>query len=207
MATILLLLVLQTQLTGSQSSQGIGSIAGVVLDTAGRPLAGAVVSIAAASRSVRTDSLGWYRLDKVPATGVGIVAWAYGHKTVMRDTVVRRGEVIHVDFVLHLLANGGLIPAGAIIGVVRDTAGRPVSTASVVLTGLSLGTMTDSLGRYHFDSVPVGPMHLWVRHIGYRGVKVDTTVAAGQPLWIDFVLREETFRLAPLAITSRLHLE
>lgn len=50
MPTILLVLALQTQVTGS--------IIGVVADTIGKPLADAVVSIAGATEHVRTDLVG-----------------------------------------------------------------------------------------------------------------------------------------------------
>jgi len=111
---------------------------------------------------------------------------------------LRRGQELHVDFVLPAITNDGVIPAGSVFGAIRDSAGHPVASTSVVLRGLSRGTITDSLGHYHFDSVPAGPVLLLVRRVGYRGVQKDTVVAAGQQLWMDFVVRTETFRLAPV---------
>lgn len=205
MPTILLLLVLQTQVTGSPigGPQPTGSIAGVVRDTAGHPLADAVISIAVGSRRVRTDSLGRYHMDGVPVGPVDLMAWAYRHKTMQTDTVVRRGEELHVDFVLHPLFNEGVIPAGAVFGVVRDTAGRPVPGVSLFIGGLPRAAGTDSLGQYHFDWVPVGPARVVARRLGYKSVWVDTTIVTGQQLWVDFVLHTQAVKIQYIGVRQR----
>lgn len=59
---------------------------------------------------------------------------------------------------------------GAIEGVVRDTAGRPVAWAQVVAHGAGAGggAHTDSLGRYRIGSLPAGRIAVLVRRVGYR---------------------------------------
>ena len=104
---ILLVLALQTQVTGS--------ISGVVRDFTGKPLDDAVVSIQSASRYARTDSTGAYRLDAVPAGTVHMMAWALGHETENLDQVVTGGQQLRVDFVLRERQNT-VFPAGSGMG-------------------------------------------------------------------------------------------
>lgn len=190
MATILLCLALQTQV--------MGSISGFVLDTALRPIPDAVVSIASASRFGRTDSLGQYQLEGVPAGYVHITAWALGYGTKRTDRGVMSGRQAAANFILHPLDKG-------VFGVIRDIAERPLPGAIVIVRGLVGSRTTDAFGQYQFDSVPAESLHVMVRRLGYKVLRVDTTSVPGQPLRLDAVLRVDNLKLDQLAITSRLH--
>src|SRR5579872_4913838 len=148
MATILLLLVLQTQVTGSKVP---ASISGRVRDAAGKPLAGAVVSVGGFSR-VRADSLGHYRMDLNAVGTLRVTAWAYGYQVTYQDAVVTPGKETELDFSLDTLRTG-VIPAGSVFGVVRNADGHPLASAMVLVTETAGQALTDSLGRYHMDSL------------------------------------------------------
>jgi serine protease inhibitor len=93
MPTILLILALQTQVTGS--------VAGVVRDTVGRPIPSAVVSISP-SRHAVADSLGQYRIDSVPAGAIHISARRIGFQSASVDTVLSTSQRLHADIVMHI---------------------------------------------------------------------------------------------------------
>lgn len=194
MPTILLVLALQTQVTGS--------IFGVVRDTAARPLADAVVSIAGMTRHTRSDSLGQYRLVAVPAGPTNIAAWALGYKTTIVGQMVDGGRRLHLDFELHALGDE-IRPVGSVFGVVRDTAGHPIQGAMVFVNATRHKALTDSLGQYRIDSVPARAIQLVARSLGYLGTSVDTAVAAEEVVQLNFVMRISTVRLYPLV--SDLH--
>jgi serpin B len=63
---------------------------------------------------------------------------------------------------------------GSVVGVVRDTAGRPISYA-LVFVGPPRHAITDSLGQYRIDSVPAGRLAVSVRRLGFN-MRVDTVV-------------------------------
>lgn len=193
MPTILLLLALQTQVTGS--------IAGVVRDTAGKPLPCAIVSIGGVTRHRGVDSHGEYRLDYIPAGRVVIVAWAYGYKTAQADTLVGGSGPVRVDFALQPLRDGP-IPVGSVLGSVRDARGRLLGTSPMVMVtgyGYRRQSRADSLGQYRVDSILIGAVQVQARALGYNGVSVDTALTApGQLLRIDFKLRPSTLKLFPV---------
>jgi serine protease inhibitor len=79
---------------------------------------------------------------------------------------------------------------GSVVGVVRDASHRPVSYAEVSVSP-SRHTEADSLGRYRIDSIPPGSIHLSVLRIGFMRTQVDTAVAPGQRLRLEFVMRPD----------------
>ena len=72
-------------------------------------------------------------------------------------------------------------------GTVRDTKGRPVVGATVVLRGSKRGTVTDKEGRYRLSGVPVGSA-VEVKYIGtgtvlftVKGSRRDVTLSVARP--------------------------
>jgi hypothetical protein len=188
----------------------VGSVLGVVRDTAGHPITSSPFVVATASgykRQSRVDSTGHYRIDSIPLGLTRVTARSVGYHMTWVDTAITiQGEQLRLDFVLRVeTITLGQLPlfgpqsGGSVSGVVRDTAGRPIPSVAVSIRGMNRGTTTDSLGQYRIDSVPKGAVHLLVRRIGYAGSQVDTTLALpGQGLTLDFVLRVQIFRLAPV---------
>jgi len=55
----------------------------------------------------------------------------------------------------------------ALIGVVRDTASRPLPGVEVLLLSPRRSTTSDAQGRFRLDDVPNGLRHLLLRRIGF----------------------------------------
>ncbi|HZS61503.1 MAG TPA: carboxypeptidase-like regulatory domain-containing protein [Gemmatimonadaceae bacterium] len=187
MANILLLLLLQTQVTGSQAT---GALAGRVRSNSGHALGGAVVSIWTTFYQARADSLGHYTMDSIPAGVVQVTVWAYRYQTLHQDVMIKAGRTDTTDFVL-LPMPTEVMPARSVYGIVRDAdTGHPVAWALVSVSGIPGDEATDSLGRYHIDSVPTGTVQLQVRRLGYHVVRMSTTMTVGPPLQVDFTLHD-----------------
>ncbi len=138
-----------------------GSVAGVVTDSAGRPVAGAEVvnqgNGTADVRRSKTDAQGKFRIDDVVANSVGhdlvVRAKTFAPRRVefQPGTVDRPAEV-----------SVRLEPGHRIRGRLLNMAGKPIAKAMVYfdrgnqLPGGELGgsTTTDSEGRFSFDSLP-----------------------------------------------------
>ena len=68
---------------------------------------------------------------------------------------------------------------GAIKGGVMDTTMHPVRGVKVQLVGSPLSAVTDSLGAFRLNDVPVGPQVIHVGHVARQvEVKADTAVYA-----------------------------
>lgn len=146
-----------------------GSVAGVVRDSAGRPVAGRQVTLsdATGTRSATTDAGGAYRFD-------GLVAGAYVLRVadgdLARNVWCNGVTAVAVDVTL---------PApqpnqhGIISGTLRDPFGAPQAARQISLTGelLSRTVTTDATGRYRFDGLPAGAYTLHV-----EGLSVPQTV-------------------------------
>jgi TonB-linked SusC/RagA family outer membrane protein len=97
----IILLVLSLLLAaGSARAQGTGQITGTVTSATGQPLAGAVVSIAAARRSTVTDPQGRYTLTAVPAGTFTVTVSRLGQSPASRQVSVAAGQTAAASFQL-----------------------------------------------------------------------------------------------------------
>ena len=62
--------------------------------------------------------------------------------------------------------------SGRVLGTVSDTAGRPIQYAQIFVIGSSLSTLTDSLGRFSLENVPVGRQDIRAVFVGFRPLLV-----------------------------------
>src|SRR5215207_4465594 len=82
---------------------------------------------------------------------------------------------------LVLLAGATSLTAqsGTLRGTVADTAGTPVSSATVVVDGTGLRIATAASGSYEIRGVPAGTYTVRARAIGFQASGVQVAVAAG----------------------------
>src|SRR5687768_5891899 len=85
-------------------------------------------------------------------------------------------------------------------GVVSDTAGRPVSGATVQVQGTALQTATGRAGEYSFRSVPAGTHRVRARSIGYESQSTRVTMRAGETAIQNFALVRAAVQLAPINV-------
>jgi hypothetical protein len=85
--------------------------------------------------------------------------------------------------------------AQAIIGRVKNSAGKPVPLVNITLEGLNTGTATDSAGYYQLD-VREGTNTLIFTHISYNPISRKINLVKGENLTIDILLslRTETLQ-------------
>ena len=173
----------------------VETVAGVVRDDQGRPIAGVLVKPRMWTRggagradreeferlpSVRTDAQGHWKCESMPA---GIesrrVSFGFSHDDYQRVELppgnalelIKRGEVT-------------VLPRGwAIQGRIIDTASRPIPGALIGWTSQqSMGSnpraTADADGRFRFLNVPVGQVTLRVEAPGYAPDMMHVWVAA-----------------------------
>ena len=101
-----------------------------------------------------------------------------------------------------LVPMGAQAQTGTVAGAVRDEAGLPLPGVNVVLEGTTRGDATDLNGRYRIQQIPVGFYVVRASAVGYQAEQQPITVAAGEEVTIDFVLREQTVRGDEVVVTA-----
>jgi TonB-linked SusC/RagA family outer membrane protein len=93
---------------------------------------------------------------------------------------------------------------GTITGTVRSIEGNTViAGAQVFIAGLGIGRNTNEGGRYTLPNVPAGTHSVSVRSIGFAAERRDTvTVAAGQTVTVDFLMRTQVLTLSEVVVTG-----
>lgn len=93
---------------------------------------------------------------------------------------------------------------GAIQGWVQDSAGTPLSGATVELLsdGRSLQRVpSDDTGRFHFEDLAAGTYRVRADHIGYRRLEQDVVVRAGARSTVRLMLGVSPVEIEGLQIT------
>ncbi|GEM_PF-4307174 len=146
-----------------------------------------------------TDAEGRYRIENLPAGAVRVFAAKEGYSLHYRDVSIPPGGDLELNFVLFPIGTG----EGSIFGRVVDAReGRPLGGAVVWVTSaeelpilashpviLFGRAVTDELGRYRIDGLPVGPVRVFAVKEGYRLADRRVSVPAGEATEVNFELQ------------------
>jgi TonB-linked SusC/RagA family outer membrane protein len=84
---------------------------------------------------------------------------------------------------------------GRLTGIVRNEQGQPIASASVLVLGRGIGTVTAADGRYLLAAVPAGSQTVVAALIGYGDATQRVNVVAGQTATADFQLSVRAVQL------------
>lgn len=189
----------------SESSRIVVPLAGTVLDRrAGAPLPDARVALRYRDESgeivgeaveSRSDEDGRYLLCNLTAFRAASVTPSYlGIEG--REIRVRLDRPQEVDLEVDLGESAYLV-----FSVVSAETGAPVQGATVQLSPIPLGGVTDSLGRVGLRHVPPGSYGLEIRHIAFATKEDSLEIVANQLSEIRVDLTAEVLALEPLRVT------
>jgi protocatechuate 3,4-dioxygenase beta subunit len=162
-------------------------VRGRVVDGSGAPLDGARISVssgaggAAALPGAVTDGAGQFALALAPGT-YRITASAEGWGTASADTVAASGGAQPVLELRLARADASLE------GTVKDSLGRPLARARLIVRRAASGTATeapvasastDAGGHFRIGGLPAGELRVEVQHPDYA--RVAAPVTPGQP--------------------------
>jgi iron complex outermembrane receptor protein len=91
---------------------------------------------------------------------------------------------------------------GVVRGTVRDTAGAPISGASLAIPGTTLSTRSDLQGVYRIAVVPAGRVRLYAAALGYGPVDTIVALTGGDSTTVDFSLSPAPLALPPMDVVS-----
>ena len=86
--------------------------------------------------------------------------------------------------------------------VTDDQSGQPVPAVQVFIAGANIGALSQQNGRFLLLNVPAGTHTLTAQRIGYGTVSQEITVAAGETVVVDFVLREQALAMDEIVVTG-----
>jgi outer membrane protein assembly factor BamB len=159
-----------------------GSLAGVVTDATGGPLA-ATVLVRDTEASTQTDpATGAYELSHAPGE-VTVEARSYGYLAETASATIRGGQTTEVDFSLEVAGDG------ALAGTVRDEAGGPLEGVELILDGTPLDPATSAGdGTFGWPTVAEGTYDLVAALPGYAQLTTEVTVTEGATTSVELVL-------------------
>ena len=190
-------------------SVATATIAGVVIDSLGAPVAQAVVRLASGSPSTITNRQGQFRLPGVPAGEARVQVAGAGYTPLGFEFAIAAGVTVSLRLTL-LPAPLALVaapadpspvsagppdtvkaPAGqtVISGRVVDTAGKAIFGAAVSAIATYNGTVTDSGGRFRIQHLQPGLVFVRVRKIGFLSEYFPLQTEAGRVATLTVKLR------------------
>ena len=90
-------------------------------------------------------------------------------------------------------------------GTVFDKASeRPIANVSVQVTGTSIGTRTDSTGKFVLHNVPLGRQQLSFTSIGYKTITIpEILITAGKQVVLEIPIEQQISSLSEVTVTGR----
>jgi hypothetical protein len=173
-----------TDVGAIQLQLNAGTVAGLVIDPAGRPVTGVQITVSSGpdTRTTLTDVLGRYQVGNITAGNIDVTARDY--RTGLR---ARGSGTLPLNASTSM--NLQLTAVATITGTVFLQDGTNSAGAGVTVTLLGQGsrnTTTDELGRYTFDFVPLGPFSVEASDpAGSRGRNAGNLSTTGRTVLTD----------------------
>ena len=158
----------------------LGSITGVVADSAGTPIAGAAVT--SGSVSSTSDAAGRYALTMLAPGNYTITVIARGFETGHAFATVTDGGTTTTNFRLAKAVTG------AIAGNVSDDDGPLGATVTAETLWGEISADTDTDGNYTLSGLPAGQTQVSATARRHAPLKQPAQVNAGQTARLDFIL-------------------
>lgn len=167
-------------------------LTGRILNESGAPIVGATVTLTSIRYSVRTDSLGLFRISGTPGSTLNLSIRADGYRDDTASVVLPRSRSVARDFVLVSESTPNVVTGDRVFRVhVATTTGEPIAYANLQING-SRRYVSDDSGRFAVPISVTGRASLLVRRIGFEPAEL---VLAAQP---DTTVR---IRMTPVART------
>lgn len=198
----------------ARDSSPKATIAGVVLDSLGKPVGKATVRVASGSPSTATDAEGRFRLEGVPAGEARVEVTGDGYRPLGFEFAIAPN--VTVSLKLTLLPGLSAPPAAAVVaepappsavaagppdtavaapgksgisGRVVDTAGKAVFGATIQAISTLQSTASDSSGRFRIQGLTPGLVFIRVRKIGYMSEYFPLQTESGRVATLTVKLR------------------
>jgi hypothetical protein len=188
------------------STEGLAAIEGRVRDAIAQvPLGFAEIIVlnisTGESTRIRSDPSGGFSLCDVPAGEVSVSS----HLGQLAASVgpIRLDPGESYSLVLDMNEPGENPDVGALAGVVLDAGLRtPIEGAEVLLPQFGEATITNSMGRFTFPTLPAGAVDIEVSRLGYATRNGKVHVDFNRTVQLEILLSTEPVELDPIIVTA-----
>lgn len=115
----------------------------------------------------------------------------------MKYCVYFLGLLTHLSIASTLFAQNA-----SVIGVVKDSAGSPLASVQVAVSGSNRSALTDERGAFLLHGLPAGTYHLDLVRIGYASSHQVVVVPTSGDVRISIVMHVATVRLSSVSVTA-----
>lgn len=120
-----------------------------------------------------------------------------------RSIAARHTSPLAVAFVCAVLLPASVAAQqGRVIGTVRDSSGSPVSNASVSARDARTHTRTDERGNFRLANLPIGPVDLTIRRLGFDPTRLTVRVVEASSDTVHIVLVDNAEELAAITVSA-----
>jgi|GEM_PF-137560 len=195
--------VLKRRLPAEDST---GTISGIVFDrAAGRPIAGASISLFDTDVAASADEAGQFELPRISAGMYTLMASKWGYEPQTAVVEVRARETTRRDFNLAARAagiDGRNLTPGTIEGSITDESKNAIEGATVKIVESGIIMTTDMTGVFRFDSLPSGLYTLAAAFDGFApSVSSEIYLGPAEAARIDFTLKKLSVATADTSAT------
>src|SRR5215510_11680992 len=94
-------------------------------------------------------------------------------------------------------------PTATLAGFVRDSAGRAVTSAEILVLETTYATRSDSVGHFVLSNIPPGAHRVWFRRLGYASSQFDWPARVGESTAVVVVLHQIPRTLDPVVVRAQ----
>ncbi len=191
------------------------TIAGVVRDSTGAPIADAEVVVRELTQGTRTNARGEFTLRDIAPGAYQVWFRRLGYRSVDYNWEARPDQRTEVTVVLHAIPrtldpvvvraeeDRRLKGTSSILGLVIDSAGTAVDEAEVQLVGANRVGVTRPNGGFLFRPLPVGQYLIRVRKLGYAPTNMTLNLVDHDDREVIIKLRALPVKLDAMTIAAR----
>src|SRR6185436_19599688 len=109
---------------------------------------------------------------------------------------------INAAFFFLIISTSLFAQTGKLKGTVRDSTGKAVEAASILIRDTKFATATDAGGKYKIDHIPAGNYTVVVNTVGYNSSDNYTAIRENETSILDFNLAQKIQMLKHVTINS-----
>lgn len=125
-------------------------------------------------------------------------------RTISKGTARRRLLQLIVCVFTFLWTGTTMAQHTTIVGTVIDKADKsPLSFATIVVKGTTIGCTTDINGKYSLSRVPIGKQLIEFSYLGYQSQSLPVTAIAGKTIELNAILNSESIMGQEVIVTGQ----
>jgi hypothetical protein len=191
------------------------TLAGVIRDSLGAPIADAEVFLRNTNHGARTNAQGQFTIADVPPETYEVWFRRLGYESAQYTWSARSGVRTELAVTLHMLPRSldpvvvrareekNLKGNSTLLGMVIDSVGQAIEEAEVQLVGADRTAVTLANGGFLFRALPVGPYVVRVRKLGYAPNVLHFELQDAEEREVVIRIRALAHGLDPVVVNAR----